>query len=272
MVKNFNHASITKYETCWDQVRESIVLTFQLIEQWNYNEQTLRAKNAVIPLVYYIYNNGDVIKDITNTIRYTDIKAKMRKWLNIVIIKGTFGGQSDYVLNGTRRAIKPHLGEDFPLNAIVTEFKESMTKNLTFSDEEIENILSTQKDDVRADSIMSLLYPHFYFHSIHYNKDHLHPANYFLSLKPEHCTSEEEYKRRKDPAFWNTIVNLQLLDESSNKSKQDAPLKEWVDTSEPDLDAQLIPRNVSLEVADMETFFEKRKELLTNRLKTVLCR
>ena len=270
MVKNFDHASVTKYETHWDQVRESIVLAFKLIEQWGYNEQTLRAKNAVIPLVYYIYNNGNVIKDITNTIRYTVVKAKMRKWLNIVLIKGTFGGQPDYVLTGTRRAIKPYLGVDFPLDAIIAEFKESMTKNLAFSDEEIENILATQKDDFRADSIMSLLYSHFSFDSINYNTDHLHPANYFLSLKPEQCSSDEEYNRRKDPAFWNTIVNLQLLDESRNKSKQDVPLKEWVDTCKPDLDAQLIPRDVSLDVADMEKFFEKRKEQLALRLKAVL--
>ena len=98
-------------------------------------------------------------------------------------------------------------------------------------------------------------------------KDHLHPANYFLSLKPEQCSSEEEYNRRKNPAFWNTIVNLQLLDESRNKSKQDVTLKEWVDTCKPDLDAQLIPRDISLEVADMEKFFEKRKEQLVLRLK-----
>ena len=270
MVKNFDHASVTKYETHWDQVRESIVLAFKLIEQWGYNEQTLRAKNAVIPLVYYIYNNGNVIKDITNTIRYPEVKAKMRKWLNIVLIKGTFGGQPDHVLTGTRRAMKPYLGADFPLDAIVAEFKESMTKNLAFSDEEIENILSTQKDDVRADSIMSLLYSHFSFDSINYNKDHLHPANYFLSLKLDDCSSEEQFKQRKDPAFWNTIVNLQLLDESRNKSKQDVPLKEWVDSCKPDLDAQLIPREVSLEIADIEKFFEERKKLLALRLKAVL--
>lgn len=270
MVKNFDHASVTKYEAHWDQVRESIVLAFKLVEQWGYNEQTLRAKNAVIPIVYFIYNNGNVIKDITNTIRYLDIKAKMRKWLNIVLIKGTFGGQPDYVLTGTRRAIKPYLGRDFPIDAIVAEFKESMTKNLAFSDEEIENILSTQKDDVRADSIMSLLYSHFSFDSINYNKDHLHPANYFLSLKAEECSSEEQFRRWKDPAFWNTIINLQLLDESRNKSKQDVPLKEWVNSCKPDLDAQLIPREVSLEIADIEKFYEERKKLLTLRLKDVL--
>lgn len=270
LVKNFDHASVSKYEEYWDQIRESIVLTFKLIEQWGYNEQTLRAKNAVIPLVYFIYNNGDVIKDITNTIRYTAIKTKMRKWLSIVLIKGTFGGQSDYVLTGTRRAIKPYLGVDFPLDAIFAEFKESMTKNLAFSDEDIENLLSTQKDDVRADSIMSLLYSNFSFDSIIYNKDHLHPANYFMSLKPEDCISEEQFKRRQDPAFWNTIVNLQLLDESRNKSKQDMPLKEWVSTYKPDLDAQMIPRDVSLDIADIEVFLEERKKLLIRRLKEVL--
>lgn len=270
MVKNFDHASVSTYEKYWEDIRTSIVLAFKMVEQWGYNEQTLRAKNAVIPLVYYIYNNGNVIKDITNTIRFADVKAKMRKWLNIVLIKGTFGGQADYVLSGTRRAIKPYLGVDFPLEAIMNEFKENMTKNLSFSDEDIENTLAIQKDDPRADSIMSLLYFNFKFESINYNKDHLHPANYFCSLKEEDCASKEQYLKRKELSFWNTIVNLQLLEESRNKSKQDMPLKEWIDDFQPDLDAQLIPKNVTYDTDNIEAFFEARKKLLTNRLKEVL--
>jgi uncharacterized protein with ParB-like and HNH nuclease domain len=270
MVKNFDHANVSNYEDHWTQIRESIVLAFKLIEQWGYNEQTLRAKNAVIPLIYFIYNSGNVITEITNTVKYTTIKAKMRKWLNIVLIKGTFGGQPDYVLTGTRRAMKPFLGVDFPLDEIVATFKDSMSKNLTFSEEDIENILSTQKDDPRADSIMSLLYSHFSFDSINYNKDHLHPASYFLKLKQEDCASEEQYKERTDKGYWNTIINLQLLDESRNKSKQAMPLKEWVETVKPDLDAQLIPRNIDLCTSDIDTFFKERKKLLAQRLRDVL--
>ena len=269
MVKNFDHASVSTYEEHWSQIRESIVLAFKLIEQWGYNEQTLRAKNAVIPLIYFIYNNGNVITDITNTIKYTAIKAKIRKWLNIVLIKGTFGGQPDYVLTGTRRAIKPYLGVDFPLDEIVATFKDSMSKNLTFSEEDIENILSTQKDDARTDSIMSLLYSHFSFDSINYNKDHLHPANHFIKLKQEDCISEEQYKQMTDKAYWNTIINLQLLDESRNKSKQDMPLKDWVETFKPDMDAQLIPRNVNLDTSDIDVFLKERKKLLAQKLRDV---
>ena len=270
MVKNFDHASVTSYEDHWDQIRESIVLTFKLIEQWGYNEHSLSAKNAIIPLIYYIYNNGNVIKDITNTVRHIGVKAKMRKWLSIVLIKRIFSGQPDYVLSGTRKIIKLYLGVDFPLEAIAREFKDNLTKNLSFSDDDIETVLTTQKEDVRSDSIMSLLYPHLSFVSVNYNKDHLHPANFFLSLKAEECKSEDQFKRWRDRSFWNTIVNLQLLDESRNKSKQDLSLEDWVKTCNPDLDAQLIPRNVSLKTDDIETFFEKRKELLRQRLKSIL--
>ena len=270
MVKNFDHASVTTYEEHWDQIRESIVLAFKLVEQWGYNERSLSAKNAVIPLIYYIFNNGNVIKDITNTVRHVKIKEKMRKWLNIVLIKRTFSGQPDYVLAGTRKVIKPYLGVDFPIDAIAREFKDNMTKNLSFSEEDIDTLLSTQKEEVRADSIMSLLYPHFSFVSVNYNKDHIHPANFFLSLKVGDCNSVEQYEKWKDRSFWNTIVNLQLLDESSNKSKQDITLKEWVNTYSPNLDAQLIPRNVSLDTKDIEAFFEARKALLKERLKSIL--
>ena len=72
-----------------------------------------------------------------------------------------------------------------------------------------------------------------------------------------------------DKAYWNTIINLQLLDESRNKSKQDMPLKDWVEAFKPDMDAQLIPRNVNLDTSDIDIFFKERKKLLAQKLRDV---
>ena len=270
-VKNFDHASVSTYERNWDKIRESIILVFKLISNWGFNDKTLRAKNALIPLIYFVFNNGNVLKDLNNTIKYNTSKNNMRKWLNIVLLKGIFSGQTDYVLQNYRKIIKPYLDQDFPFEQIQNEYLDNNNNRImVFSDEEIENLLKTQKDDPRADSIMSLLYMHFHFDSIIYNKDHIHPANYFETLKPEDCETTEQYEIRKAPEFWNTIINLQLLDESSNKSKQDKSLKEWISIYKPNCEAQLIPTNVSYETKDIEIFFEARKNLLIEKLKAVL--
>lgn len=74
----------------------------------------------------------------------------------------------------------------------------------------------------------------------------------------------------KDTNNWNSISNLQLLNSSLNESKHDLPLKEWVKVKRIDLDNQLIPKDVSLDVVDFEDFILKRKNYLKEKLKEII--
>ena len=42
----------------WDNVKKSIVAAFSLIESLGFNDKTFRAKNAAIPIIYYIYHKN----------------------------------------------------------------------------------------------------------------------------------------------------------------------------------------------------------------------
>lgn len=262
-VKNFDRSSVQAFEDNWENISKAIVETFKLLESWGFNDSSLRAKNAVIPIVYFIYKNH-IIKDINNPIKYKTEKVKIRQWLCISILKGIFGGQSDEVLTKTRKVLERHDDGSFPLEEIKDAFKDDPSKNLSFSDDFVDGLLTVQKENSDCYIVLSLLYSHLNFNQ-ELHMDHLHPYSYFHNLK-QGSMSDEDYAFFKDPANYNSVANLQLLNGSENESKNAKPLDQWVKENKIDLKNQLIPEDVSLEVADFKEFIEKRKQLLKAKL------
>ena len=82
--------------------------------------------------------------------------------------------------------------------------------------------------------------------------------------------SEEEFAFYKDSENWDTIPNLQLLNDIKNESKNAKPLVEWIQDNKVDIDNQLIPNDVSLDIKDFKDFITKRKALLKDRLMTIV--
>jgi hypothetical protein len=128
--------------------------------------------------------------DLNHQTRYVQEKRDIRKWLNISLIKGVFGGQGDNVLSAIRRAIKAELKDNsgnpqFPFNRIKEEFKTNPSKSLSFDGEFIDGLLTIQKDAHDCYPVLSLLYSHLNFEHQVFHKDHLHPASFFRNLKRE---------------------------------------------------------------------------------------
>ena len=272
-VKNFDQSNVIIFEKNWDRINKSITEAFTLLANLGFNNQNLRAKNAVIPIIYYIYHRG-IENDINSPIKYKDDKQLIRKWLCASLLKGVFGSQSDTVLGGLRKAIKAELADtskqaSFPLDRIKDEFKANPAKNLSFDDELIEGLLTTQKDAPDCFAILSLIYSHLNFGNQEYHKDHLHPASYFSAIKRTDFQTDDDFNFYKDPTNWNGIGNLQLLNGTLNQSKLASPLKDWVATNNIDKINQLIP-NESLDIVDFKNFIRKRKELLKTQLKNMV--
>lgn len=182
-----------------------------------------------------------------------------------------FGGQSDSVLTGIRKVLKSNFKKQiFPFEQIKAEFASNDAKSLTLSDEVIDDILKTQKDAPNSYAILALLYSHLRYDSIAYHKDHLHPAAKFCKLKESDFSSKEDYDFYRNAEHWNSILNLQLLDGSTNESKNDEDLSEWVKNKNIDLKSHLIPEGVSLDFKDFRIFIEKRKELLATTIKEIV--
>lgn len=263
-VKNFNKEQVLKFEADWERVKQSIIEAFSLIGSWGFNNSSLRAKNAAIPIIYYIYQNR-IENEINNKAKYTDIKVSMRKWLCLSLLKGVFGGQSDSVLTSIRKVMVAN-PQKFPLSEIKAEFRTNPSKNLSFDDDFIEGLLTTQYEDTNCYSILALLYSHLNFDN-QLHKDHLHPSSYFKKLKNEDFENDIDYAFYKDEKNWNSILNLQLLDGALNLSKTDKSLRKWIEENKISTKNQLIPDEFQ-DIKSFRDFIGARrrnfKEILIN--------
>lgn len=272
-VKNFDQSNVMIFEQNWDRIKKSIIETFTLLSNLGFNNHSLRAKNAAIPIIYYIYH-CNIENEINSPIKYKEDKLLIKKWLCLSLLKGVFGSQSDNVLTGIRKAIKVELMDtskqpNFPLDRIKDEFKKNPIKNLSFDDDFIEGLLTTQKEASDCFPILSLIYSHLNFGNQDYHKDHLHPASYFYNSKRTTYQTDEDFKFFTDPTNWNSILNLQLLNGTLNQSKLDTPLKDWVTNNTIDKVNQLIP-DVSLDIVDFKFFLKERKKLLIAQLRRMV--
>ena len=155
------------------------------------------------------------------------------------------------------------------MEQIKEAFKDNPTKNLAFSSEYVEGLLTTQKDDPNCYPILALIYSHLNFNQV-FHKDHLHPFSYFQKLKETDFEDKDLYTFYKDPLNYNSIVNLQLLNSSLNESKLDTPLETWIRDKKIDLDNQLIPKDVDLSTKGFPKFVSKRKELLKKKFEEIV--
>lgn len=268
-VANFDENRVKLFEKYWDDVKMAIVSAFKLLEKWGLNDTILRAKNAVIPIVYYIYihrlqNSVDNRAWINNN---RESVNNMRKWLYLSILRGIFGGQPDSVLSEIKTVLDENYDSSvFPFDKIEEKFL-GKNKTLSLTDEYVDNLLLTQMESPMSYIILSLIYNHLDFDQQTFHKDHLHPKSYFEKLINEHeGMSDDDYKFYTDPLNYNSILNLQLLDASLNEQKKDIPLDKWVADNNIDKDKQLIPNDVSLSITGFEKFIKERKSLLKKKL------
>lgn len=270
-VANFDSDSVAMFDKNWERIRKCIEVTFELLKKWGFNDSSFRAKNAIIPIVYYIYYHENLENEILKDYIHEDEKKAMRKWLCISLLKGVFGGQSDSVLTAIRKVLKNNLSNNyFPFDQIKSEFASNDAKSLSFSDEVVEDILKTQKDAPNCYAILALLYSHLQYDTVLYHKDHLHPASKFEKLKESDFSDPAKYKFYTNPENWNSVLNLQLLSSATNESKNDEELAEWIEKKNIDLDSHIIPKDVSLSFNEFEKFIEKRKALLKRTINSII--
>lgn len=284
-VKSFDASSVAKIRDDWAALRGSIVAAFHLVSSFGLNDASLRAKNAVIPIVYYLYHKGRgaegegpaLYQSINSPIRHREDRNAIRQWLFMTLLRRVFGsGGGDTLLTNLRGVIRDNLESSptFPLAEIVARFAES-TKDLTFDDQEIEILLRTQKDDSSCYSILALLQPGLDINQI-LHLDHLHPAATFTRARLDTLPYLDDPQTRQyydDPANWNSVANLHLLSEAENTSKQDKPLDDWMESQRGfTLVDPLIPPETDLDFAAFPAFMEARAKLLGKMLRVMVGR
>ena len=270
-VTNFSKSNAKDFETQWDSIRNGILSTFDLIKSFGFTELTLTSKNALLPILYYIHHR-QIEDNFHIKTEYSYTRNLMKKWLHVSLVKKVFGGTSDSVLNQIRKAFTDKVVDE-PINQSIIEFpidtiNLQIRKDIGITDEFIETLLLTQKDNKYAFSLLALLYPHLDYKNNNFHKDHLHPAKSYANLT-------SDIKSKYPWETYDSIINLQLLDANENMSKNDSSLEDWVSKEVANKDKisflknHHIP-NVNLQLTNLDEFMTMRKAILKEELTKIL--
>ncbi|KUS47266.1 hypothetical protein AWE60_14930 [Escherichia coli] len=273
-VKNFTSEEVGKIQQQWSEIKSCIKETFILIRRFGINPQSLISKNAVIPVVYWLYKKQTSGHPLYTTINLLNKNHNERsvisQWFYMVLLKGIFGSQADALLTSIREVMKNSLSDiHFPLEKIIDRYKGS-NKDLRFDDEYIESLLNIRYGEGRCRALLHLLFPETNPTEV-FHIDHLHPRNHFSKKYLEKldyvANSPENLRFYENPEHWDTIPNLHLLNHSQNISKQDTSLKQWL--SQPSNNyspSMLLVSDENIEFSRFPEFYNERRNALKQRL------
>jgi hypothetical protein len=137
------------------------------------------------------------------------------------------------------------------------------------ADPEIEELLTRKYRGKYTYLILSLLYQDREWKDTLFHEDHVFPISEFsVRALRKRGYNDEKIQRYMDVA--NTILNLELLTDSENMSKNATPFDKWITTRDAGFKKRhLIPDMTSYGLDAFEDFVEARKEILFKRLRGI---
>lgn len=266
-LKNFDSETIYRIKSEWGKITLCIKAAFELIKSFSFNNHSLRAKNAAIPIIYYLYVTNYYF-DINKENRHKENRALMKSYLHISLLGKLFGGSSDGFLVKLKKIITENSNNVFPLQRIKEDFK-GTNRSFNIEDDKLNSLLRTSYDNLDSFYLLSILFPRFNFEFKNPNIDHLHPKSLF---------NDENYEQLLFPhqvefynTHYNTVLNLSLLSEEQNKSKRDQELDKWIieqESHNKDIKSiLLIPENADLSFTKFEEFITQREIKLKEIIK-----
>lgn len=262
---SFTQSNLEKIEDHWDETKEAITNTVTLISKFGFTDKNLVTRLALLPIAQYIMLNKP-----KNFVTATDsanvsIQSAIQKWLVMIILKNGLGASSDSKLTQMRKVVSENLG-DFPADMLNRELRIEQS----FNDSEIDDLLKTNYGTKYSYLILSLLYPGRDWKDRVFNEDHIFPQTEFQTRKLKAREYDDE-KIRQYQAYYNSIYNLELLDDSENKSKNAKPFDEWLSTRDANFKQRhLIPEMDNYDFDHFLEFVEKRRKLLVKQIKDVM--
>lgn len=230
-VDNFGQENMVLMESHWNEIRDALLLSVRLISEMGYDDATLRADSALLPIAYYVYHRKLDDRYLSSTADKAD-RTEIKEWLARSFLKasGIWGSGLDTLLTALRSTIKEHGSSGFP----VQELEHAMIRrgrSLKFNDEEIDELLEIPYGNKRVLPLLTLLYPFVDMrHNIHV--DHVYPRSKFKERLLRRQGLDEEtiqYMLR----WCDSIGNLQLLDSTPNQEKSATMPASWLEDAYP---------------------------------------
>ena len=242
-----------------DVIKKVIVATFTLVRRFGVHENGLSTKLALLPIAYHIYNHNKLVdiikKDWHNGYErsFNDgVFVEMRTWLFNAIATNLFRAGTNETLEKLLKVQKNNKDKElFPFNEMKKELK------LSISDDKLEEMMKTEKKV--SFPLLNIIYSDNQYFTEHlktnddFDVDHIHP--------------QSKFDKNKDDNRYDTIPNLQLLEDKQNRSKNDLGFEKWWgQMSDDDRKKYLFPNDIDPSFDAFDDFFEKRKEMLRNIL------
>lgn len=270
-VDNFNQENMLTIEKQWGKITKAIKSAVNLVSTFGYHRDTLTSNYALIPIANYLYNI-DSPENFSESKKYQNDREKIFKWLVIVLLKRTFGGQPDNVIRPIREVINNHK-EGFPLIEITNKLKGG-NKTISFDDDEIYNLLHHQYAQAYTYSVLAFIYPSLDFKN-KFHQDHIFPKKLFTRKR-----LEKRGIKSDDIEFYlenyNYLANLQLLEGIPNQEKSGKDFNVWINDKYPNkkdrrayMERNYIP-DIDLTLENFREFIEKREKLLVAEFKKIL--
>lgn len=261
-VSSFTRENLERIEDHWDTTKDAVRDTVKLVSRFGFNDKNLVTKLALLPIAQYIRNKN--WPSYISSSAEVDVKDQnnIQKWLLMAILKNLLGSSTDATLNQMREVVDEE-GNAFP----VKELSDKLKVDLTFTDMELDKLLSYNYGTRYSYLILSLIYPGSDWKDKTFNEDHIYPQASFRTkeLRKRGLSDEviEQYQ-----SVYNSIANLELLEESENKSKNATPFDEWIKSRDANFKARhLIPELENYGYDHFMEFIEARRELIKEAIK-----
>ena len=263
-VENLSIDNINKIKNEWDDIENALRTTVEIISDIGYCEINLTTKNALFPLVYYVYKS--------NKTTYDSDMPEMKKYLLIAQSKGVFHARTNQVLNHLRnmltepeerdgRVVRRLRKPDFRVEYMVSpEYN-----YLVFDEDDLQDLLCRKKGSITF-AILTILDSNFLIGEKVFHQDHCHPH---ALLTTEHMMSlglsREDAKKCEE--LRDQLPNLQILEGRKNERKSKEDFSSWYDRYEQKQSILCLPQGISYETKDFLGFFEARRILLEAKLR-----
>ena len=271
-VRNFNSANMGALEKDWDEIAKALTVAAGLLADFGLSAASLTANSVIIPIAHYVHRRGLDDSYRTRVADRADREA-IRRWvLRSLMKQGIWGSGLDTLLRDLRAAIETHGEQGFPAEQIESRMA-ARGKSLSFSREEIDDLLDLSFGSGRLFPVMAMLFPHVDTRNLHHI-DHIFPRSRMTRSRLESgglsVADAEEVVRRRD-----LLPNLQLLEGAENVSKSATMPAAWVASTHTGdgygayLDRHLVP-TLPTDFIGFLDWFDRRSALLAERLRAVL--
>ena len=273
-VENFNRENMEVLEKKWPAVKEALRVTVQLIASFGFNEKTLRADSAILPIACYVCHRKLDNRYITKGSHASD-RATIRSWLIRSLLKasGIWGSGLDTLLTALRESIAKHDAEAFPAEKL-HEVMSRRGKSLYFTKEEIAELVEMEYGDKRLFAMLALLFP-FVDVRNHFHIDHVFPKARFTRPRLKKAgVSDDEIEDFQEMA--DGLPNLQLLEGPENLEKLASMPSEWIkkafasESDKTNYRKNHLLGEVPDSMAEFRTFYTTRREALRTRIVEML--